>query len=106
MLRAKKICAYITERIEPQPEHPDPHALKPEDYLELYCQDRVSRILFVAGCPDLTEFTACAAKHHTCNTTSVYLENGRRCVTVLQIKRPQAGTRKEDDWSNARQIAH
>ncbi|KAL8671536.1 MAG: hypothetical protein Q9168_003963 [Polycauliona sp. 1 TL-2023] len=38
---AKKICAYVTERIEPQPEHPDPHALKPEDYLELYCQDKL-----------------------------------------------------------------
>lgn len=43
MLRAKKICAYVTERIEPQPERPDPHALKPEDYLELYCQDKVRR---------------------------------------------------------------
>ncbi|KAL8864345.1 MAG: hypothetical protein Q9198_009928, partial [Flavoplaca austrocitrina] len=41
MLRAKKICAYVTERIEPQPERPDPHALKPEDYLELYCQDKL-----------------------------------------------------------------
>ncbi|CAL8578483.1 hypothetical protein XPA_004263 [Xanthoria parietina] len=41
MLRAKKICAYVTERIEPQPERHDPHALKPEDYLELYCQDKL-----------------------------------------------------------------
>ncbi|KAL8979902.1 MAG: hypothetical protein Q9177_006019 [Variospora cf. flavescens] len=41
MLRAKKICAYVAERIEPQPEHPDPSALKPEEYLELYCQDKL-----------------------------------------------------------------
>ena len=41
MLRAKKICAYVAERIEPQPERPDPDALKPEEYLELYCQDKV-----------------------------------------------------------------
>ncbi|KAL8654161.1 MAG: hypothetical protein Q9210_001677 [Variospora velana] len=41
MLRAKKICAYVAERIEPQPEHPDPNALKPEEYLELYCQDKL-----------------------------------------------------------------
>ncbi|KAL8928095.1 MAG: hypothetical protein Q9172_001082 [Xanthocarpia lactea] len=41
MLRAKKICAYVAERIEPQPEHPDPDALKPEEYLELYCQDKL-----------------------------------------------------------------
>ncbi|KAL8769487.1 MAG: hypothetical protein Q9209_004548 [Squamulea sp. 1 TL-2023] len=41
MLRAKKICAYVAERIEPQPEHPNPDALKPEEYLELYCQDKL-----------------------------------------------------------------
>ncbi|KAL8907357.1 MAG: hypothetical protein Q9207_001475 [Kuettlingeria erythrocarpa] len=41
MLRAKKICAYIAERIETPPEHPDPKALKPEEYLELYCQDKL-----------------------------------------------------------------
>ncbi|KAL9108466.1 MAG: hypothetical protein Q9227_006800 [Pyrenula ochraceoflavens] len=37
MLRAKKIMAYVAERIEPAPEKPDPDALKPEEYLELYC---------------------------------------------------------------------
>ena len=42
MLRAKKILAYIAERIEPQPEVEDPNALKPEEYLELYCNDQVS----------------------------------------------------------------
>ncbi|KAL9599496.1 MAG: hypothetical protein Q9219_003835 [cf. Caloplaca sp. 3 TL-2023] len=41
MLRAKKICAYVAERIEPQPTHPHPNALKPEEYLELYCQDKL-----------------------------------------------------------------
>ncbi|KAK4997251.1 hypothetical protein LTR16_007128, partial [Cryomyces antarcticus] len=30
MLRAKKILGYVAERIEPQPEHPDPNASKPE----------------------------------------------------------------------------
>jgi len=39
MLRAKKILAYVAERIEPQPEKPDPNALKPEEYIELYCHD-------------------------------------------------------------------
>lgn len=41
MLRAKKIMAYVAERIEapPDPAHPDPDGnLKPEEYLELYCQ--------------------------------------------------------------------
>jgi hypothetical protein len=41
MLRAKKILSYVAERIEPQPEEPDPNALKPEEYLELYCNDQV-----------------------------------------------------------------
>ncbi|KAJ8112190.1 hypothetical protein ONZ43_g5448 [Nemania bipapillata] len=40
MLRVKKILAYVAERIEPPPEEPDPNALKPEEYLELYCNDR------------------------------------------------------------------
>jgi len=40
MLRVKKILAYVAERIEPVPEVPDPDALKPEEYLELYCYDQ------------------------------------------------------------------
>lgn len=43
MLRARKILIYVAERIEPQPEHQDPNALKPEEYLELYCQNQVSQ---------------------------------------------------------------
>ena len=43
MLRAKKILAYVAERIDPQPEPPEPGSLKPEEYLELYCQNQVSR---------------------------------------------------------------
>ncbi|KAK4186050.1 WD repeat-containing protein 48 [Podospora australis] len=41
MLRVKKILAYVAERIDPVPEgeEPDPNALKPEEYLELYCND-------------------------------------------------------------------
>ena len=45
MLRAKKILAYVAERIETPPEHPDPNALKPEDYLELFCQNQVCQPL-------------------------------------------------------------
>ncbi|TFB02178.1 UBP9-binding protein bun107 [Trichoderma ghanense] len=40
MLRVKKILAYISERIEPEQEE-DPDALKPEEYLELYCNDQL-----------------------------------------------------------------
>lgn len=42
MLRVKKILAYVAERIEPVPEKIDPDALRPEEYLELYCSDMVS----------------------------------------------------------------
>ncbi|OBT70712.1 hypothetical protein VF21_10307 [Pseudogymnoascus sp. 05NY08] len=35
-----KILAYVAERIEVLPEHADPDALKPEEYLELYCYDQ------------------------------------------------------------------
>lgn len=42
MLRVKKILGYVAERIEVQPEEEDPEALKPEDYLELYCYEQVS----------------------------------------------------------------
>lgn len=41
MLRAKKILAYVAERIEPQPEEEDPNALGAEEYLELYCHNQV-----------------------------------------------------------------
>lgn len=47
MLRVKKILAYVAERIDPtlaEPEHnpeQNPDALKPEEYLELYCNEQV-----------------------------------------------------------------
>ncbi|CAJ2510702.1 Uu.00g063270.m01.CDS01 [Anthostomella pinea] len=41
MLRVKKILAYVAERIDPAPEEPEPDALKPEEYLELYCNDQL-----------------------------------------------------------------
>lgn len=45
MLRAKKIMSYVAERIEPRPggmlldDEDDADALKPEEYLELWCQN-------------------------------------------------------------------
>lgn len=45
MLRARKIMAYVAERIEPRPggmlldDEDDPDAMKPEEYLELWCQN-------------------------------------------------------------------
>lgn len=42
MLRAKKIVSYVAERIDPpNPDEPEENAMKPEEYLELYCQNIV-----------------------------------------------------------------
>lgn len=63
MLRVKKILAYVAERIDPTLEEAEnnpeknPNALKPEEYLELYCNDQVSLVacfLMKAG-PVLTQ---------------------------------------------------
>ena len=40
MLRAKKIIAYVTERIDPEGPN-EPNALKPEEYVDLYCHDQL-----------------------------------------------------------------
>ena len=48
MLRAKKILAYVAERIEP-PSDIDPRTLRPEEYLELYCQNQVRFCVFQAS---------------------------------------------------------
>lgn len=37
----KKILAYIAERIDPSWDESDEDSLKPEEYLELYCNDQV-----------------------------------------------------------------
>ncbi|KAF2204842.1 WD repeat protein-like protein [Delitschia confertaspora ATCC 74209] len=41
MLRARKILSYVAERIEPKDEGDE---MKPEEYLELWCQGQVSAI--------------------------------------------------------------
>lgn len=48
MLRVKKILAYVAERIDPVPEgaEPEADALRPEEYLELYCNDQVRLFSF------------------------------------------------------------
>lgn len=94
MLRAKKILAYIAERIEPQPEHIDPDPLKPEEYLDLYCQNQVctfphhSLPSTLGGLQKLTRgrlFIARPAPHDPRDAASSRLEDGRRCALVLQV---------------------
>lgn len=56
MLRARKILSYVAERIEPAPSQEDLDQeggnLKPEEYLELYCQNQVSRLSLFQSLPD------------------------------------------------------
>lgn len=43
MLRAKKVLSYVADRLEPiDGNSKDNENLKPEEYLELYCNDQVS----------------------------------------------------------------
>ena len=49
MLRARKILSYVAERIVPSEQQEDPDALKPEEFLELYCQNQVCRSCFCVG---------------------------------------------------------
>lgn len=57
MLRAKKVLAYVAERIDPpSSDEPEENAMPPEEYLELYCQKQVrfhllSRRLPLTSCP-------------------------------------------------------
>jgi WD repeat-containing protein 48 len=44
MLRAKKILAYVAERIDPpNPNASDADVMRPDEYLELYCQNTVCK---------------------------------------------------------------
>ena len=82
MLRVKKILAYVAERIEPAPESPDPNALKPEEYLELYCYDQVG------FCPSLylalpNIFIEAANHHESSYSPCPRLEGRSGCPAIL-----------------------
>ncbi len=64
MLRVKKILSYVAERIDPTHNEDDPDALKPEEYLELYCNDQVcTPIASTRGIEDLTLVPTVITKH-------------------------------------------
>lgn len=81
MLRVKKILAYVAERVEAAPETPDPAALRPEDYLELYCYDQVSSVLHkfcsAKGSTEIAHYDD--SRHPAC----ACLERWGRCNVVL-----------------------
>ncbi|KAM5429962.1 hypothetical protein McanCB49686_005812 [Microsporum canis] len=77
MLRAKKILAYVAERIDPQNvENPSEDALKPEEYLELYCQNTLIPM----------DMTLATIRTHIWRTGNdmvlVYKANGRRKIPI------------------------
>lgn len=70
MLRAKKILAYVAERIETPPAEPDANALKPEEYLEIYCHDQVI----------LRKILTCAL--HSANSLSQLVDHNTTLATL------------------------
>ena len=41
LLRARKVLTYIADRLDPSCKPSNAEALRAEDYLDLYCQDRI-----------------------------------------------------------------
>ncbi|EFW19356.1 hypothetical protein D8B26_007595 [Coccidioides posadasii str. Silveira] len=80
MLRAKKILAYVAERIDPQysADNSDENYMKPEDYLELYCQNTLIP-------PDMTLLTMRTHVWRTGNDMVLYYKaNGKRIIPFHQ----------------------
>jgi hypothetical protein len=95
MLRAKKILSYVAERIEPAPDKPDPEALKPEEYLDLYCHDQVRALHLTGDAVNFLTIADCLSKHHSCYTSSPHLEDRRRRRVVLQSERQESDQTRE-----------
>ncbi|KAJ6036925.1 hypothetical protein N7540_001204 [Penicillium herquei] len=104
MLRAKKILAYVAERIDPQyPGDPDGSGLQPEEYLELYCQ----KIL----CPP--NMTLATIRQHLWRTSGdmilYYKANGKkeiRSPPSLAGNNESHGANGETGTSNGENGAH
>ncbi|KAK2867983.1 hypothetical protein FQN49_003273 [Arthroderma sp. PD_2] len=85
MLRAKKILAYVAERIDPQNvENSSEDTLKPEEYLELYCQN-----ILVPN-----DMTLATIRTHIWRTGNdmvlVYKANGKRKIPIPEEKDSEA----------------
>ncbi|QMW45173.1 hypothetical protein G4B11_008593 [Aspergillus flavus] len=96
MLRAKKILAYVAERIDPpNPDEPEENAMKPEEYLELYCH----KVLIP---PNMTLATI---RTHIWRSSGDmvlhYKANGKK-----EIRMPGPGQEDERDNQNAGAGSH
>lgn len=97
MLRAKKILAYVAERIEPglseeeKEKASEEDLLKPEEYLELWCQNQVSNISLLSTFQiPLTPSADRPSQHDPSNDPLPPLARRRRHPALLQTQRPQA----------------
>lgn len=110
MLRAKKILAYVAERIDPTfTEEPAEGELHPEEYLELHCQNTVStltqRITPETPGIELTQVTAYSAQHDFGNNSRTHLALVERHDLLLQSERQKRAPdtrrkrrREESGW--------
>ena len=91
MLRARKILSYVAERIEPAPsKDQESTQLKPEEYLELYCQNQVSCSGVAHRQFDLLTYWIADLTHHDARIyTRARLARRRGCHPVLQGKRQE-----------------
>ncbi|KUI73640.1 hypothetical protein VM1G_09491 [Cytospora mali] len=88
MLRVKKILAYVAERIDPtleeQENNPEqnPDAMKPEEYLELYCNEQLLPI-------DMTLATLRAYIWKGGNDVVLYYKaNGKKDIPLASPEQP------------------
>ena len=99
MLRAKKVVAYVTERIDPDGFH-DPEHMRPEEYVDIYCQNQVSFSLTIdielrqGWCIETLWLTSMVlvdtAQHDACHDTRARLEDERRRGAPVQGQRTEA----------------
>jgi hypothetical protein len=80
MLRARKVLAYVAERID-RDEIPQENKNQPDIWLDLLCQDKVPRLSSV-----LTDSKACSCEVHVTDYSDADVEAGRRYFIYLSIK--------------------
>jgi WD repeat-containing protein 48 len=94
MLRAKKILAYVAERIEPvlDDEKDKEGVLKPEEYLELWCHNQVSDtfyMYYMRRHEANVRLSDRSCQHDSRHHPLLHVARRRRRPALLQIQRPQ-----------------
>jgi hypothetical protein len=90
MLRAKKVLAYVAERIDPaNPDDPEESVMPPEEYLELYCQKTVKFSALQTAILYTDNILALSTEHDPCNNPHMLVAHLRRHDPLLQSKRQE-----------------